>query len=158
MRSKWERESFTTIKSLSQGFIHIWALSLKICVGISFFKRESSAISALSSTKSVLGGGNELIEEEGKKRYEPTDIDVVAFSTSEKQYLVGECKFKNEEFNKGNYDDLVRRSALIPTKYHRVAPFLLFSLSSFTSWVKENAKDAKLMTLEDLYSLDSLSA
>ena len=97
--------------------------------------------------------GNELIEEEGKKRYEPTDIDVVAFSTSEKQYLVGECKFKNEEFDKGNYDDLVRRSTLIPTKYHRVAPFLLFSLSGFTSWVKENAKDAKLLTLEDLYRL-----
>lgn len=96
--------------------------------------------------------GTERIEKDGKKINQSSDIDVVAFSSSEKKYLVGECKFKNEKIDRDVYETLVRRSALVPTKYQRVGPFLLFSLSGFTPWVEENAQDAKLITLEDMYA------
>lgn len=97
--------------------------------------------------------GNERIDKGGTKINQFADIDVVAFSSSEKKYLVGECKFKNEKIDRNVYETLLRRSTLIPNKYQRVSPYLFFSLSGFTSWVVENAKDSKLITLEDMYDL-----
>jgi len=96
--------------------------------------------------------GNEAIGDKKDKNFQPADVDVVAFSSLDKKYIVGECKFKNEKIDKEIYETLVRRSSLIPTKYKRSYPFLLFSLSGFTDWVKENAKDARLITIEDIYN------
>ena len=97
--------------------------------------------------------GNERIDKEGAKANQSADIDVVAFSSLEKKYLVGECKFKNEKMDRNVYETLVRRSSLIPLKYQKIPPYLFFSLSGFSPWMIENAKDSKLITLEDMYNL-----
>ena len=75
------------------------------------------------------------------------------YQSLEKKYLVGECKFKNEKMDRNVYETLVRRSSLIPLKYQKIPPYLFFSLSGFSPWMIENAKDSKLITLEDMYNL-----
>lgn len=97
--------------------------------------------------------GNELIKKGDEKHYQSADIDVVAFSSSEKKYLVGECKFKNEKIDRDIYETLVRRSTLISNKYALAKPYLLFSLSGFSSWIIDNVKDARFITLEDMYQI-----
>ncbi|MCF0114553.1 MAG: ATP-binding protein [Erysipelotrichaceae bacterium] len=82
---------------------------------------------------------------------EAADIDVVGLSMLDKTAVIGECKFTNGKIDKGIYDVLVRRSALITGKY-RVTKMILFSLNGFTSWFDEvNSQDIVLVTLKDLY-------
>ncbi|WP_022762931.1 ATP-binding protein [Butyrivibrio sp. AD3002] len=82
----------------------------------------------------------------------PTDIDVVGIDNTSNKALIGECKFKNEQIDKGIYEALMDRKGLIDRKYEEVQ-FLFFSLSGYSKWVLEHAdKDkVKLLTLEDLY-------
>ena len=97
--------------------------------------------------------GTEVIEDEnGNKRIQSADVDVVGLSPSEKRMIVGECKFKNEKIDKSIYETLIRRSKAIPCKYV-VVQYLLFSLGGFTEWFEENVdkKIVKLYTLDDLY-------
>ena len=85
----------------------------------------------------------------------PTDIDVVGIDSLTKKVILGECKFKNEPIDKNVYEDLMKRKGLINHKFEE-AQFILFSLSGFTEWVKENADSerTKLLTLDDLYSVE----
>lgn len=82
----------------------------------------------------------------------PTDIDVVGIDDVNKKAVLGECKFKNEVIDKEVYEALMERRGLIDKRYEEVG-FLLFSLSGFSKWVKENAHPdmVRLVTLEDLY-------
>ena len=50
------------------------------------------------------------------------------------------------------YEALLNRRGLIDKRYEEVE-FLLFSLSGFSKWVKENAEPGRirLVTLEELY-------
>ena len=82
----------------------------------------------------------------------PTDIDVVGIDDANKKAVLGECKFKNEVIDKEVYEALMDRSGLIDKRYEEVE-FLLFSLTGFSKWVKENARTdrIRLVTLEELY-------
>ena len=82
----------------------------------------------------------------------PTDIDVVGIDDVNKKAVLGECKFKNEVIDKEVYEALMDRRGLIDKRYEEVE-FLLFSLTGFSKWVKENAQPdkIKLVTLEELY-------
>ena len=92
-----------------------------------------------------------LMDEDGKRRAQTADIDVVGISSIDKSAVIGECKFKNEKIDKEIYDTLRRRSKLISGNYH-VSRFLLFSLSGFTKWFdEENPQDVVRITLEDMY-------
>jgi AAA+ ATPase superfamily predicted ATPase len=92
-----------------------------------------------------------VIDENGERKSQSTDIDVVGISEIEKTAVVGECKFKNEKIDKPIYETIQRRANLISGKY-RVKTILLFSLSGYTDWVIENrGADTKLITLEELY-------
>ena len=96
-------------------------------------------------------GTEPIVSDDGGKRQQPTDIDVVGVSDIDKSVVVGECKFKKEKIGKDVYDNLCRRSKLISDKY-QVAAQLLFSLSGYTEWFAENECEGLLMfTLEDLY-------
>ena len=70
-----------------------------------------------------------------------------------KKAVLGECKFKNEVIDKEVYEVLMSRRGLIDKRYEEVE-LLLFSLSGFSKWVKENAepKKIRLVTLEELYT------
>ena len=96
-------------------------------------------------------GTETIINENGEKRAQPTDIDVVALSEIEKKAVVGECKFKNEKIDKGIYETLVRRSHLISSKY-QVVKYILFSLSGYTDWFDTLSNhNVVLLSLDDLY-------
>lgn len=96
-------------------------------------------------------GTETIINENGEKRAQSTDIDVVALSEIEKKAVVGECKFKNEKIDKGIYETLVRRSHLISSKY-QVVKYILFSLSGYTEWFDTLFDhNVVLLSLNDLY-------
>lgn len=96
-------------------------------------------------------GTETIINENGEKRAQSTDIDVVALSEIEKKAVVGECKFKNEKIDKGIYETLVRRSHLISSKY-QVVKYILFSLSGYTEWFDTlSDHNVVLLSLNDLY-------
>ena len=96
-------------------------------------------------------GTETIINENGEKRAQSTDIDVVALSEIEKKAVVGECKFKNEKIDKGIYETLVRRSHLISSKY-QVVKYILFSLSGYTEWFDTlSDNNVVLLSLDDLY-------
>lgn len=96
--------------------------------------------------------GVETVEnKDGERISQSADIDVVAISELDKTAVVGECKFKNEKIDKGIYETLRRRSALIHGKY-RVKKLLFFSLSGYTEWLGNlKSDDVVLLTLKDLY-------
>ena len=77
---------------------------------------------------------------------------MVGIDDVNKKAVLGECKFKNEMIDKEVYEALMDRRGLIDRRYEEVE-FLLFSLSGFSKWVKENANSdrIKLVTLEELY-------
>ena len=96
-------------------------------------------------------GTETIINENGEKRAQSTDIDVVALSEIEKKAVVGECKFKNEKIDKGIYETLVRRSHLISSKY-QVVKYILFSLSGYTDWFDTlSDHNVVMLSLNDLY-------
>ena len=96
-------------------------------------------------------GTETIINENGEKRAQSTDIDVVALSEIEMKAVVGECKFKNEKIDKGIYETLVRRSHLISSKY-QVVKYILFSLSGYTDWFDTlSDHNVVLLSLNDLY-------
>ncbi len=62
--------------------------------------------------------------------------------------LVGECKFKNSQFDKTEYDNFLDKVKCIPA----ASPLIcIFSLGGFSEYVKENAKGCRLITLDDMY-------
>ena len=65
-----------------------------------------------------------------------------------KTILAGECKFKNTQFDKSEYDKLMEKIKYIPASNPLIC---IFSLSGFTDYVKENAQNCKLITIDDMY-------
>lgn len=100
----------------------------------------------------VWWGTETILDENGVKKGQPLDIDVVGISEIEKRAVVGECKFKNKKIDKGIYEALKHRADLISGKY-KIVKFILFSLSGYTQWF-DTLKDetAVLLTIDDLYS------
>lgn len=96
-------------------------------------------------------GTETIVAEDGSRRQQSADIDVVGLSDIDKGLLLGECKFKNEKIDKKIYETLIRRSLVLSGKY-QLKKVLLFSLSGYTDWFEE-LKDERLIryTLYDLY-------
>lgn len=87
--------------------------------------------------------------------HEQTDIDVVGLDKARKEAVIGECKFKHEITDKKVYDALQERHSLLHDQY-RVVQFLLFSVSDFSDWLKEEAKNGvlRLICLDEMYEQD----
>lgn len=95
--------------------------------------------------------GSEQIEEQGTKRFQQSEIDVVGVSPIEKTMVLGECKFKNEPIDRTVYETLVRRSRSLPSNF-MVSKYMLFSLGGFSKYFQEYQSDMLLkFTLDDLY-------
>ena len=96
-------------------------------------------------------GNEKVTDQNGNSEFRTADIDVVGISETDKCAVVGECKFKNEKIDKGIYETLVRRSALVSGKY-RIDKYLFFSLSGFTEWFDTiDSANVVLVSLEDMY-------
>ena len=63
--------------------------------------------------------------------------------------LAGECKFKSEKFDKEDFDNFLNKLKFLPISNPKV---MLFSLSGFSDYVTENARNLTLVTAEDLFA------
>ncbi len=87
-----------------------------------------------------------VLDEDGK--YKQIEIDLLG-RDGKKILLVGECKFKNSAFDRAEYEKLLDKVKYLPAD----SPVLcIFSLGGFSEYVKENAKECKLITLDDMYN------
>ena len=79
------------------------------------------------------------------------DIDVVLIDKSGINFIICECKFKNEKMDKNVYETLVRRTRNISGKY-KLQKYIFFSLGGYTEWF-DTVTDSNviLFTLEDMY-------
>ena len=77
-----------------------------------------------------------------------TEIDLLAIDREEKNYLVGECKFKKQPFRYSEYLNTVAK--LTPQKQKAVFYYALFSESGFEEKIEEIAREDRMLRLYDL--------
>ena len=77
-----------------------------------------------------------------------TEIDLLAIDRQEKNYLVGECKFKKQPFRYSEYLNTVAK--LTPHKNKSTFYYALFSESGFDEKIKEIAREDRTLQLYDL--------
>lgn len=76
------------------------------------------------------------------------EIDILGIDIKNKCYILGECKFRNSEFNYTQYEDLTKKISLCGDIH-----YYLFSLSRFSKSLIEEAKNnikIHLLTLNDI--------
>jgi hypothetical protein len=88
-----------------------------------------------------------VLDDEGKKRQ--IEIDILGKNGKEIQ-IIGECKFKNEKIDKDTFECFLDKVRYINAKKPLVC---MFSLSGYTDYVKENAGDVLLLTIDDLFAV-----
>lgn len=84
-------------------------------------------------------------------RIAETEIDILAVGKGAKEFLVGECKFKNSPFNFSDYIDLTAK--LEPLKDTSNFYYALFSASGFDDRIISEARSNDRITL---YSLSKI--
>jgi hypothetical protein len=87
-----------------------------------------------------------VLDEDRKQKQ--VEIDLLG-RNGKQILLVGECKFKNSQFDKAEYEKFLDKIKYIPANNPVVC---IFSLGGFSEYVQENAKDCKLITLDDMYN------
>ncbi len=90
-------------------------------------------------------------ESENGLRVAETEIDLLAIGRGAKEYLVGECKFKQTPFNYSEYLDTTAK--LTPQKEHAKFYYALFSESGFDEKIIAEAEKAKNLYLYDLKTI-----
>lgn len=77
------------------------------------------------------------------------EIDIIGTDITKTNFILGECKFRNSEFNYSQYESLTKKINLEGNIY-----YYLFSLSGFSNSLiqlsKEN-KNIKLISLDDIF-------
>ena len=81
-------------------------------------------------------------------RVAETEIDLLCIDRNEKEYLIGECKFKNTPFSYSEY--LNMKAKLTPLKDTAKFYYALFSQSGFDNKIVEEAKTENNLQLYDL--------
>ena len=82
------------------------------------------------------------------KKQKQIEIDLLG-KNGKQILLVGECKFKNSQFDKAEYEKLLDKIKYIPANNPIVC---IFSLGGFSEYVKENANGCKLISLDEMYN------
>ncbi|MBQ8878464.1 MAG: ATP-binding protein [Lachnospiraceae bacterium] len=82
------------------------------------------------------------------------DIDILAFDKKRQSAIFCECKYKNEAFDKKEYEDLMCASNIFTEPQKRY--YYVFSKGGYTEWVKMEAKkdDVCLLEIDDLFTMD----
>ena len=86
-------------------------------------------------------------------RIAETEIDILAVSQSRREYLVGECKFKNKPFSYSEYLDTIAK--LSPQKEKADFYYELFSESGFDEKIIEAASNNERLLLYNLSDIVS---
>lgn len=81
------------------------------------------------------------------------DIDILAFDKNRDSAIFCECKFKNQVFDKKEYEDLMSASSIFTQPANRY--YYLFSKGGYSDWVKDAARtqEVRLLGIEDLFSI-----
>ena len=101
----------------------------------------------MSTAGRFWGKTNKVID--GKPTSIAIEIDILAADKGKSNYILGECKFKNETFDLGELKKLQQKFYFKGTPY-----YYLFALSGFTDAVKNEAStqnNISLFTLSDLF-------
>ena len=119
------------------------------------FVREMQKKNLLPFRYSKMGRwmGNTTIRDSHAKnglRTANTQIDILAIDRNAKEYLVGECKFKNEPFTYGEYLNTLAK--LTPRKNDASFHYALFSQNGFDEKIVADAK----VNGTQLYSLEEI--
>jgi AAA+ ATPase superfamily predicted ATPase len=77
-----------------------------------------------------------------------TEIDIVAVDAKSKNYILGECKFRNSEMDVANLNHLKEKSSV--AKKGAAIEYALFSKSGFTKGLTAQAKECKSIKLFSL--------
>lgn len=117
------------------------------------FVKEQQKRNALPFRYSKMGRwfGRTTVRDEHTEtglRTAETEIDLLAIDREEKNYLVGECKFKKQPFRYAEYLNTVAK--LTPQKEKTAFYYALFSENGFDEKILEAAKQDKALTLYDL--------
>jgi hypothetical protein len=86
-----------------------------------------------------------ILDDEGKKRQ--IELDILGKNGKDIQ-IIGECKFQSEKVDKATFECFLEKVHYINAKKPLVC---MFSLAGYTEYVKENAGDVLLLTIDDLY-------
>ena len=86
-----------------------------------------------------------VIDEDNKTKQ--IEIDLLG-KNAKKILLVEECKFKNTQFDKIEYEKLLDKIKYVSASNPMIC---IFSLSGFSDYVKENAKNCTLIGIDDMY-------
>lgn len=86
-----------------------------------------------------------VIDEENK----PMQIEIDLLGKNAKNILlVGECKFKNSQFDKAEFERFLEKIKYLPVSNPTIC---IFSLKGFSDYVKKNAEKCKLIDINDMY-------
>ena len=79
------------------------------------------------------------------------DIDVLLIDTTGTRFIICECKFRNEAFDKSEFETMLSRASIFP--YAKEIFYYAFSKTGFTSWVQEHSEEnnVKLVALSDMF-------
>ena len=92
-------------------------------------------------------GQTTVRDKENEFRTAETEIDIMAVSSAEDKYLIGECKFKRSPFNYGEYLDTIAK--LSSEKNKAEFYYALLSRSGFEdNLIAEAEKDPHLMLFD----------
>ena len=120
------------------------------------FVKEQQKCNALPFRYSKMGRwfGRTTVRDEHTDsglRTAETEIDLLAIDREEKNYLVGECKFKKQPFRYSEYLNTVAK--LTPQKQKAAFYYALFSESGFDEKIEEIARENRMLRL---YNLDEI--
>ncbi len=81
------------------------------------------------------------------------DIDVLLTESDGKQVIICECKFKNEQFGKPDFETMLSRRSVFSSAQEYY--FYAFSKSGFSKWVCDNAKEnnVTLISVDDMFAI-----
>ena len=160
----WYAFGFTNISQLEDGDVegvydYVIAPALQEFASYTFedvckeFVREMQKKNELPFRYSKMGRwtGKTTVRDKDKPngvRIAETEVDILGIGKSEKEYLVGECKFKNTPFDYSEYLDTVTK--LTPLKEGAKFYYALFSESGFDSKVVSEADVNDNITLYNL--------
>lgn len=77
----------------------------------------------------------------------PIELDIVG-RLDKQIMIIGECKFKNEHFDKSEFENFLEKIKYMPVQNPKL---IIFSKSGFSKYVKEQSMGARLVTLEEMY-------
>ncbi|MCR5620829.1 MAG: ATP-binding protein [Treponema sp.] len=80
------------------------------------------------------------------------DIDVLMRDRAGERIVICECKYRNEQFGKVEFETMLSRRSIFP--HAREIWYYAFSKSGFSGWVRENeaAWNVTLVSIDDMFS------